>query len=474
MGGGGFRGFHPDQLERLADLMDDLFISADEAFARAASLQVSTLLTPIREMPRWARDTGRDLRRRAAIGRLQTGDPFAGLAWAGFSPLEIAANGDKIDPASLVYVNSVAEWATETGNTDYSRRPGESLDDYLNRLQAAALSHAIPALRPHEATVANVLKVVGDVRQLSVTVPIVTAQSLNLGRVMLNNKAWRPLIETITEKIPDWRVIEKSEKSLVRQVGQKISDLKGRTIAPRSLAAPGNYPVNLTHNLLMRSGLYRDSVARLPYFTEMDAVNKAVNSGRALAGIRVNQFLDLIFGNDRLAAVLGGKTHAGRRVKTSGQANLLKVWATTADPKKMEAAAAVLKAKPTELSRIGAVARTAGALRGLGIAGGAASTAYSAANVISQGDPIKAFKRRGAGYVADIAELGFNASLTAAMIAPNPLTIGATVVTGAVYVGAKVVEHWDDIKDGAKKAVNAVGTGLKKAGDFIKSLNPFD
>ncbi|SDQ64693.1 hypothetical protein [Thermostaphylospora chromogena] len=452
MGGGDFRSFHPDQLERLADLMEDLFISADEAFARAANLQVSTLLTPIREMPRWARDTGRDLRRRAAIGRLQTGDPFAGLAWAGFSPLEIAAKGDKIDPASLVYVNSVADWATTTGNTDYSRRPGESLDDYLNRLQAAALSHAIPALQPHEATVANVLKVVGDVRQISVTVPVVATQSLNLGRVMLNNKAWRPLIASITKKSPV---------------------LTGKTIRARSLSAPRTYLGDLIRNLLMRSSLYRDSVARLPKFREMDAVDIVVNSGRALAGMRVNRFLDLAFGNNRLAAVLGGKTHAGVPVKTSGQANLLKVWAATGDPKKMEAAAAVLKVKPNELSRIGAVARTAGALRGLGIAGGVASTAYSAANVISQGDPIKAFERRGAGYVADLAEVGFNASLTAAMIAPNPLTIGVTVATGAVFVGAKVVEHWDDIKEGAKKAVDAVGTGLKKAGDFIKSLNPF-
>lgn len=158
---------------------------------------------------------------------------------------------------------------------------------------------------------------------------------------------------------------------------------------------------------------------------------------------------------------------------TSGQANLLKVWRATADPKKLEAAADILKVKPTELSRIGAVARTAGGLRVLGIAGSAAYAAYGAANLISQGDPREAFKRRGAGYIADIAEFGFNASLTAAMIAPTPLTIGATVVTGALYVGAKAVEHWDDIKAGAQKAANALSTGLKKAGDFIKNINPF-
>lgn len=454
MGGGGFRGFHPDQLERLADLMDDLFISADEAFVRASRLEVSSLLVPIREMPRWATDTGRDLRRRAAIGRLQTGDPFAGLAWAGFTPLEIAAKGDKLDPASLVYVNSVAEWAIQTGNTDYTRKPGESLDDYFKRLQAALLAKAIPALEPHQATVANILEIVGDIRQIGVTVRVVATQSFSLGHVLFANKVWRPLLAQLTQGTPLQGMV--------------------RTVAPvRSLTAPGTYLSSLMRNLFMRSRLYRDYVARLPNHGEMDLAGKAVKAGRAIAGMRVNQFLDIAFGNDRLAALLGGKTHSGVDVATSGQANLLKVWRATADPKKLEAAADILKVKPTELSRIGAVARTAGGLRVLGIAGSAAYAAYGAANLISQGDPREAFKRRGAGYIADIAEFGFNASLTAAMIAPTPLTIGATVVTGALYVGAKAVEHWDDIKAGAQKAANALSAGLKKAGDFIKNINPF-
>ncbi|MEV5413924.1 hypothetical protein AB0K60_34475 [Thermopolyspora sp. NPDC052614] len=447
MGGDGLRSFKPDQLERLAGLMDNLDTAAGEAFTRASTLQVSGLMSPLREMPRWAGDNGRDLRRRAALGRLQTGDPFAGLAWAGFSPLEIAAYGDKLDPASLIYINTVADWADRVGNGEYARKPGESLDSYLKRLEAAALAKAIPALKPHEATVANVLRIIGDVRGVSVAAPVVTAQSIALGRLLMNNKAWQPLISKITG---------------------------GRwTFQTRSAMAPGTTLGNLTRNLFMRSSLYRDYVAMLPEYAEMDQIGRVVNGGRALAGLRVNQFIDLTFGNNKLAQLLGGTTHSGQAVKLSGQANLLKVWAATADPKKMEAAAAILKVEPAALSRVGAVARTAGGLRVLGVAGGAASTVYSAANVISQGNPVEAFKRSGAGYVADVAEVGFNASLTAAMIAPNPVTIGATVVFGAVYVGAKVVEHWDDIKSGAGKAVKAAGDGLKKAGNFVKSLNPF-
>ncbi|WP_169951974.1 PE-PGRS family protein [Microbispora sp. H11081] len=445
MGEGVTRSFRPEELERLAGLMDDLNRSADEVLKRAWPLQVSQFVTPLGEMPRWGSETAKDLRQRAAIGRLQTGDPFAGLVWAGFPPLEIVANGNKIDPATLISVNSVADWANATGNSDFQRKPGESLDDYLKRLEAAAISKAIPALTPHEATVANILKIVGDVKGVAATAPIVTTQAVSLSRLLLNNHVSRPLIGKLTGGA--W------------------------TLPTRSATAPGPGAASLTRRLFMKSSLYRDYVSMLPEYAEMDQVNRAVNAGRTLAGARVNNLLNVAFGNNELAAVLGGTTHSRETVTASSQANLLKVWSATADPKKMEAAAAVLKVEPTALTRLGTVARTAGAVRSLGIVGGVVSTGYSAANVISQGDPIAAFKRNGAGYVADIAEVGFNASLTAAMICPNPLTLGATVVTGAVYVGAKVVENWDDIEAGAKKACKAIGDGAEKV---FSSINPFD
>ncbi|MEW9526947.1 hypothetical protein [Microbispora sp. NPDC049125] len=444
MGGDDVRGFKPAEVERLAGLMDDLYTSADAVFKRASSLEVSPFLGSLREMPGWGSDTAKDLKRRAALGRLETGDPFSGLAWAGFSPLEIAAGGDTLDPMTLVYVNTVADWANKTSHPELMRKSGESLDDYLKRLEAAAISKVIPDLKPHEATVKHVLEDIGDYRGVTVTAPVVTTQAVALSRLLLNNQAWVPLMSKLTG---------------------------GRwTLATRSSAAPGTGVASLTRQLFMKSSLYRDYVAMLPEYTEMDQVGRAVDAGRALAGARVNSFINMTFGNNELARLLGGTTHSGQAVSVSGQANLLKVWAATADPKKLEAAAAILKVEPAALTRLGTVARTAGFLRTAGVVGGVASTAYSAANVISQGNPVDAFKRNGAGYVADVAEVGFNASLTAAMVCPNPITIGATVVFGAVYVGAKVVEHWDDIKDGAKKVTKVVGDGAKKV---LKSLNPF-
>lgn len=138
---------------------------------------------------------------------------------------------------------------------------------------------------------------------------------------------------------------------------------------------------------------------------------------------------------------------------------------------------------------LGAAARTSGLLRGAGILGGVAATGMSAANVIAQGNPVDAFRENGAAYVADVAEVGFNASLTAAMIAPNPVTVGAVVVTGVVYAGAEVVANWDEITEFAGDAVDLAGRGYRAAAeavdhvadtatdlarDAVSFLNPFD
>ncbi len=97
--------------------------------------------------------------------------------------------------------------------------------------------------------------------------------------------------------------------------------------------------------------------------------------------------------------------------------------------------------------------------RRVGIAGGLYSTATGAWDLYQQGNPIDAFEREGAGYVADVASTAFSASSTAFLIAPNPVTGALVVGTGAVWLGAEVVDHWDDITEFASDAWDA-GTGL--------------
>ena len=60
-----------------------------------------------------------------------------------------------------------------------------------------------------------------------------------------------------------------------------------------------------------------------------------------------------------------------------------------------------------------------------------------------------------AHVVGEYAETAFNASMTAALVAPNPVTLIAVGVTGTVWVGAEIVEHWDDITAAMDTAVDA-------------------
>jgi hypothetical protein len=148
-----------------------------------------------------------------------------------------------------------------------------------------------------------------------------------------------------------------------------------------------------------------------------------------------------------------------------------------------------------------------GIIRGAGVVGSAAATAGSLVNVLSQGPPRDAFAKNGINYVADIAEVGFNASMTVFMLAPTPVTAALALGTGLIYGVTEVVAHWDDIKrvgsatakkvgqaiDGAKAAAraakddakkaagnakkaaqNAVNNGVEKAKKIGSWLNPFD
>ncbi|MER7840145.1 hypothetical protein ABTY98_30700 [Streptomyces sp. NPDC096040] len=68
------------------------------------------------------------------------------------------------------------------------------------------------------------------------------------------------------------------------------------------------------------------------------------------------------------------------------------------------------------------------------------------------------------------------------MVAPNPVTVGLAIGTGLVYGGAKVVEHWDDIKAGAGKAAEWAGDKATKVGEGLtkdaravaKAANPMN
>ncbi|MGW2821662.1 PE-PGRS family protein [Streptomyces sp. NPDC001443] len=462
------RTVNPDDLEQLAKLLDGrggIQDKLDEAFTRASRLGVSSKLTALKPLRAWATDAAPDLRKRAAYARLENGDSEAGLYWAGFSAEEIRKHkGQGLDPDQLLLANSVAA-SDDPAAESLRRGDDESIDAWIERLEATAFT-TILGLEPHNKTVEAIVGACREYTGFTETAAQTTLIATTLTRILVGNRireAWRA---------GGWtQPLQNGVYTLLRRSGNRNLVRYGRFVrdwypVPRSLNAPGSWLPTKLAGFIYRSQGFQ----RLGSFPGMSALQTWASS-RAWTGLSGVRFMDFgpnaivrfIGGNNELAEKFGGTTHAGIAARAAS-ANLLRVAGNAyTDARTVEAlgrGAAVVRG-------LAATGKVAGAFRGVGIVSGVASTVISANTVYHDGWPWDkgnfSTREKGASYVADVAEAGFNASLTAATVAPTPITIGATVVFGSVYVGAKVVQHWDGIKEGAGKAVDAVGDAAEEA-----------
>ncbi|MFE1254429.1 mucin-2 [Streptomyces fungicidicus] len=184
--------------------------------------------------------------------------------------------------------------------------------------------------------------------------------------------------------------------------------------------------------------------------------------------------LDVLTGSDRLAQLHGGRLYAW-------EANLLKVGNNVRSASRAAGASRLGALR----SGAGAALRTGGWWRAAGIGGSIVAVGVGAFDVWQEGHPADAFRRDKLGYVSKVSGVAFNTSLTAAMVAPNPVTIGAAVVTGAVYGGVTLWQNRDKIREFPGKVADAgawagkkVAEGAAKLADGAKklgsALNPFD
>ncbi|WP_431043786.1 PE-PGRS family protein [Streptomyces sp. P1-3] len=452
------RNVNPEDLEQLSKLIDGRGGIGDqlqEAFTRAGSLGVSSQLETLKPLGTWVTENGPDLRKRAAIARLESGDPEAGLRWAGFTTEDLERyQGDGLTPDALLLANSVAASADPNAEA-FQRRADESLNVWFDRLKAHAIAQ-LPGLQPHEPTIQTIIGLLGDWTSAAGAATVVTIQATALTKILVGNALWQsPQLRAW--KIRIGAVLRGSSNGTIQGWGSGIV----RWTPPiRSLSAPGSW-------LPGRIAAWAGATGRVPFTngTISQHTGSAYNSARRLPFMRVpilngmsaNGVINAIVGSDALAAMYGGTTHSGQAVSRAANASLLTV------AKDMYADSRAVGASPgTALGRgAGAAAKVAGVLRGAGIVGGAGATYLAADELYHRGLPWQngnfSTREKGAAYVANVAEVGFHASLTAATVSPNPVTIGATVVFGGVYVGAKVVQHWDPVKEWPEKAAGWVG-----------------
>lgn len=108
-------------------------------------------------------------------------------------------------------------------------------------------------------------------------------------------------------------------------------------------------------------------------------------------------------------------------------------------------------------------AGTSTVLRRAGMAGGLYTGVTATVDLIGQGDPVDAYRREGAGYVADVAGTAFGYSSALFLAAPTPATGALMVGTGVVWLGAEAWNHRDEIVDAWDGATDWAGDRLDGA-----------
>ncbi|RZD59853.1 hypothetical protein C0Q59_17225 [Streptomyces albidoflavus] len=449
------RTVNPQDLEQLAKLLDGrggLQERLDEAFTRASNLGVSGQLATLRPLRSWVSDTAPDLRNRAITARLEDGDPEAGLRWAGFSDRELKAyGGAALRAETIVLANSVAA-SGDPGAEAFRRRDRESIDDWLNRLAGHALAD-LTGLEAHEATVTKFVELARD----GASVLSVGGRTLLIGSslaVAQGTNAFGSHLSRIADGL------KARDSPLAKQIGRVVGRIK---VSPRALSAPGSWLPSRLGALFQGNTLYRN-LSAVPVLSRMNdlALGHGYDGARQVVGRlspRTNRWLTAVLGDDTLTRSLNLTNRSGAEITRGAQAGLRKAgFALYREARRNSGRFASTKAA------LAGTAKVTGFLRAGNILLSAGQTVYGLNNLRLQGNPVDAFQRKGAGYVADVAEVGFNASMTAATIAPNPITFGAVAVTGTVYVTAKVVEHWDEVKGGAQKAGRWLGSKAGAAG----------
>ncbi|MGW2823263.1 PE-PGRS family protein [Streptomyces sp. NPDC001443] len=421
---------NPDDLDQLAKLLDgrgSLANKLDEAATRASVLGVTEKLAPLRPMRSWVAETAPDLRKRAGLAR-----------------------------EDQVFV----------------RGHRETYSDWLTRIGAHYLAKAPGGAKIGEDNIETFFNDVSDVTGVIKIGGATLVSGASLGTVLFKNSWYHGSLRQGIES-PWWRADGASAAR--SRIGTALGKLPAGEL--RSLSAPGSWLPGQLGNYFSRSALYQN-VSQIPFTTSQRAnlFAQAWDSFRSLPLVRspiARSGINFIVGSDSLAAKYGAQTHSGAWTARAGHANLFRVFRTASYVQTLgNSRPAVIAAGKTAspfLKGLGAAIRTGGFLRVAGIGASAFSTGVSFANVWAQGNPINAFKEKGASYVADVAESCFNASLTWAMVSPNPISIGATIGTGLIYGGAKAIEHRGKIRERMRRSTHWAGEKVSETARGLAS-----
>lgn len=450
----------PEVLRATANALDNVASEVPDLFARASGLDVSAEMSGLSGADTWAADTAADLtQRRELLESLNGQDPeFAGQPLTPELAELLATQQMTVEEAYALATFS----ETEHG-------PG-SIQEWLEQEQAVLLNElfGMDNVELAERIVQAYHDVMDAGRGGSASVAaftqLISRGGLNIVHAVVQSGAYNPVLANLAATNPRYANWLHSARNAVNS-----NWLNGKL----QWKFPGSFIPNLAQGLTLRLAQHTSNfdswvanAARQvqPYAVEGSrrptALARLLNSGPGQAATGwVSRTLS--------SGVPGA---IANRLAPLGAGVFGRPWTNPATGVTYGRGAGNLI---TMARQSGAVemARNAGGLRVLGAVG---SGALAVDNVVGLWNNREAHGEawasgntsERAGVVADYAEAGFNASMTAAMIAPNPVTLGAVAVTGVVWAGAKVVENWDDITDAAGRAKDWVGDRASDVKDW--------
>jgi hypothetical protein len=459
-------------LKATADALTDLAGTLPGLLSAADGLEVGGEVAQLRAAPTWASETAVDLRARIGlVERLEHGDThFKAFTVSPEELKQMAGGAMPVD--EQLYTLEAAEVARHNGEHGILDWDGsQNFSDWIEKVEARALAH-LPLLNDKGELIQKGIHAFDEYQDLLKAGGMASMAVTNLGKTQAYS-----LLFKVTSRWGDLGVDALRARGMVQE-----ADWLRRGIAAvdsmylsgkRTLYAPGTTLPWLKAQAvkyILKSQTFDEALAQARIATNVQ--------GAPSVGSRILNTPFIRDNMDRLVAI--AKSDAGGRIANITGNVFGRPWTTTVLNEAGVAETVVVGRNATNLLKVAGAdgvltsMKVAGGLRVLGVAGSAFATVDSGIglyNSISSGELAKNWSEGGtqgkAKVIGDIAEVGFNASLTAAMVAPNPVTWGAVAVTGVVYGGARLVEHWDDVTDAVSDAADWTGDKVSDAADAV-------
>jgi len=455
-------------LRATADALISLAADLPGLLSAADGLDVGGEVAQLRAAPTWASETAVDLRARIGlVERMEHGDTkFTAFTVTPEELRQMAGGSMPVD--EQLYTLEAAEKARDKGEGGIVDWDGsQNFSDWIEKVEAKALAH-LPLLNDKGELIEKGIHAFDEYQSLLQAGGMASMAATNLGKTQAYS-----LLFKVTSRWGEAGAVAleaRGEALRAEWLRKGIAAVDGLYLGgKRTLVAPGTTLPWLKAQVVkyvLKSQTFEDALAAARTATNVE--------GEATLGSKILNIPFLRDNMDRLVAIAKAP-QAGRIANITGNV-FGRPWTTTV-VRNGVAEELVVGRNATNLLKVTRAEglmgglRVAGGLRALGILGGAVATADSVVGLVNGWDQIDDNWNDGAHgkakVIGDFAEVGFNASLTAAMIAPNPVTWGAVAVTGVIYGGARLVEHWDDVTDAVGDAADWTGDKISDAADAV-------